>query len=156
MFRLDLRYRTIDHREEIAMINSRPTCRNWSTEAVRRIEADFCRSADTHLIRISLPRYPGISLYLKDESTHPTGSLKHRLARSLILYAICNGWVGPDTPMIEATSGSTVVSEAYFAQLLGLRFIAIMPRTVSRAKIDAVHSYGGEVHFVEKGRNDDR
>ena len=36
----------------------------------------------------------GISVYLKDESTHLTGSLKHRLARSLFLYGICNGRIG--------------------------------------------------------------
>ena len=35
----------------------------------------------------------GIDLYLKDESVHPTGSLKHRLARSLFLYGLCNGWI---------------------------------------------------------------
>ena len=29
---------------------------------------------------------------------HPTGSLKHRLARSLFLYALCNGWIGGGTP----------------------------------------------------------
>jgi hypothetical protein len=34
-----------------------------------------------------------MDLYLKDESVHPTGSLKHRLARSLFLYGVCNGWI---------------------------------------------------------------
>ena len=61
--------------------------------AVKIIEADANRSADTHLLRYPLPLDWGIDLYLKDESTHPTGSLKHRLARSLFLYAICNGWI---------------------------------------------------------------
>ncbi|MCL6305213.1 pyridoxal-phosphate dependent enzyme, partial [Streptococcus agalactiae] len=98
------------------------TTRVWLNEAVRRIEADFNRSADTHLIHLPLPRYPGIDLYLKDESSHPTGSLKHRLARSLFLYALCNEWIGPCTTVIEASSGSTAVSEAYFARMLGLRF----------------------------------
>ena len=45
------------------------------------------RSADTHLHVFPLPAEWGIDLYLKDESVHPTGSLKHRLARSLVLYA---------------------------------------------------------------------
>src|SRR5690606_40955318 len=63
----------------------------WVQQAVRKIEADFNRSADTHLIPLRLPAYAGIDLYLKDESSHPTGSLKHRLARSLFLYALCNG-----------------------------------------------------------------
>ncbi len=95
----------------------------------------------------------GVSLYLKDESTHPSGSLKHRLARSLILYGLCNGWIGPDTTLIEATSGSTAVSEAYFARLLGLRFIAVAPRSTSSAKIDAILHHGGEVDFVDDPRH---
>ena len=61
--------------------------RPWAREAIRIIEADFQRSADTHLIPLALPGLPGIELYFKDESSHPTGSLKHRLARSLFLYA---------------------------------------------------------------------
>ena len=62
--------------------------RAWVHEAVRRVEADGNRSADTHLVRVPLGAFPDIDLYLKDESTHPTGSLKHRLARSLFLYAL--------------------------------------------------------------------
>ena len=123
--------------------------RQWLTEAVRRIEADYNRSADTHLIRLDLPRYPGITLYLKDESSHPTGSLKHRLARSLFLYALCNAWIGPDTTVIEASSGSTAVSEAYFARMLGLRFIAVVPAATAAAKLDAIRFHGGEIHAVE-------
>ncbi len=76
---------------------------------------------ESHLLSAPMPPI-GVSLYLKDESTHPTGSLKHRLARSLFLYALCNGWIGPRTPVIESSSGSTAVSEAYFARLLGLPF----------------------------------
>ena len=118
-------------------------------DAVARIEADFNRSADTHLIKVDLPAHPGIELYLKDESSHPTGSLKHRLARSLFLYGLCNGWIGPNTTIVEASSGSTAVSEAYFARLLGLRFIAVMPRRTSPAKIEAIALYGGESHLVD-------
>ena len=105
--------------------------RQWVDNAVRLIEADARRSADTHLLRYPLPSAwcdgVDVALYLKDESTHITGSLKHRLARSLFLYALCNGWIGENTTVIEASSGSTAVSEAYFAALLGLPFIAVMP-----------------------------
>src|SRR5215469_15052397 len=82
--------------------------RAWTALAVHRLEADLRRSADTHLVR--LPLSGPVDLYLKDESTHPTGSLKHRLARSLFLYALCNGWIGPTTTVVEASSGSTAVS----------------------------------------------
>ena len=125
------------------------TQREWVNWAIGRIEADFNRSADTHLIPLPVPALPDIAIYLKDESSHPTGSLKHRLARSLFLYGLCNGWICRDTPVIEASSGSTAVSEAYFARMLGLRFIAVVPGTTARAKIQAIEFYGGECHFVD-------
>ena len=123
----------------------------WLPTAIARIEADYQRSADTHLIPLPLPAYAaaGIDLYLKDESTHPTGSLKHRLARSLFLYALCNGWVHEGSTIVEASSGSTAVSEAYFARLLGLPFVAVMPRSTSAEKVALIEFYGGRCHFVE-------
>ncbi len=123
--------------------------RQWLNWAIGRIEADFTRSADTHLIPVSLPALPHIALYLKDESIHPSGSLKHRLARSLFLYALCNGWIGPRTTVIDASSGSTAVSEAYFARMLGLPFVAVCPASTAQAKIDAIAFYGGRCHFVD-------
>ncbi len=121
----------------------------WTKYAISEINADAQRSADTHLIRLPLPAFPGIYIYLKDESTHPTGSLKHRLARSLFLYGLCNGWIKEGTPIIEASSGSTAVSEAWFARLLGLPFIAVMPACTAKRKIEQIAFYGGRCHFVE-------
>jgi cysteine synthase A len=90
-----------------------------------------------------------VQLYLKDESTHRTGSLKHRLARSLFLFGLVNGWIREGTTIVEASSGSTAVSEAYFAQLLGLPFIAVMTRTTSREKIALIEQFGGSCHLVD-------
>jgi cysteine synthase A len=131
-------------------VRSQP--RAWVDNAVRLIEADARRSADTHLLRYPLPAAwcdgCDVQLYLKDETTHITGSLKHRLARSLFLYGLCNGWIDEGTTVIEASSGSTAVSEAYFAALLGLPFIAVMPSSTSPAKIALIESQGGRCHFV--------
>jgi cysteine synthase A len=127
--------------------------REWEAAAIAKIKADFTRSADTHLIPLPLPGYPGIDVYLKDEPSHPTGSLKHRLARSLFLYALANGWLREGAPVIEASSGSTAVSEAYFARLLGLPFIAVMPSTTSPEKIAAIEFQGGHCHFTERARD---
>ena len=121
--------------------------RTWTALAVHRLEADSRRSADTHLVR--LPLSGPIDLYLKDESTHPTGSLKHRLARSLFLYALCNGWIGPTTTVVEASSGSTAVSEAYFARLIGVPFIAVMSRATSPAKIALIEREGGRCRLID-------
>ncbi|GAB3818342.1 L-cysteine desulfhydrase Cds1 [Micromonospora zhanjiangensis] len=123
--------------------------RAWVTEAIATVEADANRSADTHLLPFPLPREWGIDLYLKDESVHPTGSLKHRLARSLFLYGLCNGWIGPDTTIVEASSGSTAVSEAYFARMLGVPFIAVMPAATSAEKIALIEFQGGRCHLVD-------
>ena len=128
---------------------SDPTARAWLNEALRLVEADANRSADTHLHVFPLPPEWAIDLYLKDESVHPTGSLKHRLARSLFLYALCNGWIREGTTIIEASSGSTAVSEAYFARLLGLPFVAVMPRTTSPEKIELIEFQGGRCHLVD-------
>ncbi|TVS13661.1 MAG: pyridoxal-phosphate dependent enzyme, partial [Wenzhouxiangella sp.] len=122
--------------------------RDWVNWAIRQIESDFQRSADTHLIKLDLPALDGIDLYLKDESTHPTGSLKHRLARSLFLYGLANGWIEEGTPIVESSSGNTAVSEAYFARLLGLPFIAVMPADTSERKVCEIEFYGGECRMV--------
>lgn len=137
---------TSDHRPSSASTHD-----TWLHQAISRIEADYQRSADTHLIPLPLPAFSdvGIDLYLKDESTHPTGSLKHRLARSLFLYALCNGWLHAGSTVVEASSGSTAVSEAYFSRLLGLPFVAVMPRSTSAEKIALIEFYGGRCHFVE-------
>ncbi len=125
------------------------SAREWARDAIALVEADANRSADTHLLPFPLPVTWGIDLYLKDESSHPTGSLKHRLARSLFLYALCNGWIGPRTTVVEASSGSTAVSEAYFARMLGLPFIAVMPARTSPEKISLIEFQGGKCHLVD-------
>jgi cysteine synthase len=121
--------------------------RKWAALAVHRLEADARRSADTYLVK--LPLSGPVDLYLKDESTHLTGSLKHRLARSLFLYALCNGWIGPTTTVVEASSGSTAVSEAYFARLIGVPFVAVMSHATSPAKIALIEREGGRCHLID-------
>jgi cysteine synthase len=126
--------------------------RAWVHDAIRKVAADANRSADTHLHVFPLPaalRSKDVDLYLKDESVHPTGSLKHRLARSLFLYGLCNGWIREGTTLTEASSGSTAVSEAYFAQLLGLPFIAVMPASTSPEKVALIEFYGARCHLVD-------
>ena len=95
--------------------------RRWVDWAVARLHADARRSADTHLLRLPTPVSSPVDIYVKDESTHPTGSLKHRLARSLFLYTICNGDIDRGSTVVEASSGSTAISEAYFARSSGCR-----------------------------------
>lgn len=123
--------------------------RHWLNNALARMDADRNRTGETHLLRFPLRPEWGVDLYLKDESVYPTGSLKHRLARSLMLYGLVNGWIREGTTIVEASSGSTAVSEAYFAQLLGLPFVAVVPWNTTPAKLALIESYGGRCHMVE-------
>ncbi|MFE6996938.1 PLP-dependent cysteine synthase family protein [Microbacterium sp. NPDC057659] len=125
----------------------------WVSSAIRVLEADGNRSADTHLHLFPLPAEWGIDLYLKDESVHPTGSLKHRLARSLILYGLVNGLIDEGTTLVESSSGSTAVSEAYFARMLGLEFVTVVPRSTTQEKIDLIEFYGGRCHLVDRAED---
>ena len=119
--------------------------RAWLADAMKRIEADVHRSSDTHLHRLTFAELDGVDIYLKDEAIHPTGSLKHRLARSLVLYGLCGGKIGPETTLIEASSGSTAISVSYFANLLDLPFIAVVPTGTSKEKLSEITRYGGRI-----------
>ena len=127
---------------------ARPGDRAWVDESVGRLEAEGRRSADTHLLRVPLSFDDGLDLYLKDESAHPTGSLKHRLARSLVLYGLVNGQIHEGTTLVEASSGSTAVSAAHFANLLGLPFVAVLPRGTSKEKVELIEQAEGTCCFV--------
>lgn len=125
----------------------------WQKHAVKKIISDKQRSTDTDLLSIWLPNIPNIELFLKNEGGHKTGSLKHRLARSLYLLAIINKEIDSETTCVEVSSGNTAVSEAYFAQLLNLKYIAVMPKGTSKQKIKRIEKYGGECLFAENGHD---
>jgi cysteine synthase A len=125
------------------------TDRSFVNAALATLAREAKRSADTHLLKLSVPAFAGIDLYFKDEAAHPTGSLKHRLARSLFLYALCNGRLRDGQAVVDASSGSTAISEAWFARLLGLPFIAVMPACTAPRKIQAVIALGGRCDLVE-------
>ena len=123
--------------------------RGWSNAAIAILEAEEKRGVDSHLLRLPMPAFGDVHLYLKDESAQPSGSLKHRLAHALILNGLCNGLIGPNTILVDASSGSTAVSEAYYARLLGLGFVAVLPRSTTQRKVDAIVQRGGRCHFVD-------
>ena len=123
--------------------------RAWVNDALAQLRREAARSADTHLLRIDFPAFPDIAFYFKDESAHPSGSLKHRLARSLYLYALCNGRLSPGQAVVDASSGSTAISEAWFARMLGVSFTAVMPAATAPRKIRDVQALGGHCDLVD-------
>jgi cysteine synthase A len=127
----------------------RSTERHWLNEALACLTQEAARSADTHLLKLNFPGFHGIDFYFKDEASHPSGSLKHRLARSLFLYTLCNGRLQGGQAVVDASSGSTAISEAWFARLLGLSFTAVMPAATAPGKIRDVEALGGICDLVD-------
>ncbi|HZX81095.1 MAG TPA: pyridoxal-phosphate dependent enzyme [Lysobacter sp.] len=123
--------------------------RDWVHAAIASLQREARRSADTHLLHVVLPAFPDIDFYFKDEASHPSGSLKHRLARSLYLFALCNGRLAEGQAVVDASSGSTAISEAWFARLLGLRFTAVMPASTAPDKVRNVRALGGDCELVD-------
>ncbi|HET7557472.1 MAG TPA: PLP-dependent cysteine synthase family protein [Rhodanobacteraceae bacterium] len=123
--------------------------RYWVHGALEKLAQEAARSADTHLLKLEFPGFPGIDFYFKDEAAHPSGSLKHRLARSLYLYSLCNGRLHEGQGVVDASSGSTAISEAWFARLLGIPFTAVMPACTAPRKIRDVQALGGTCDLVE-------
>lgn len=119
--------------------------RAWVDEQIQSIRR--APHTPTPLYEVKLPRQmAGLKLYVKDETAHPSKSHKHRLAEALFLNAFGNGWLRSDCPVVEASSGSTAISEAWFCRKLGMRFIAVVPKGTAERKKQAIIDLGGEVH----------
>jgi cysteine synthase A len=125
---------------------------SWSRNAELLLLSERAIAPETPLIELALPALPGRRLLLKDESAHPTGSLKHRLARALLLQGLRSGAVEEGTPLFDASSGNTAIAEAWFAQLLRLPYTAVIPETVSPGKQALIRQFGGECIVVPSGR----
>jgi cystathionine beta-synthase len=101
---------------------------------------------DTPLVRLSrLGADVKPQLVAKIEAMNPGGSIKDRVAVSLIEAAERDGRLRPGGTLIEPTSGNTGVGLAIVARLKGYRVIAVMPDKMSKEKIDLLRAYGAEV-----------
>lgn len=112
----------------------------WAADACQRLRQDV---VTTPLRTLPLPVLPDIEVYLKDESAHPTGSLKHRLVRAMFSTAIANEQLTADTPVVAATGGAVAVAGAYFARLLDLPFTAVVPANSPPDALDRIAHEGG-------------
>lgn len=81
----------------------------------------------------------------KVESLNPGGSIKDRVAVSLIDAAERDGRLRPGDTIVEPTSGNTGTGLAIAARLRGYRVVAVMPDKQSKEKIDLLRAYGAEV-----------
>lgn len=100
---------------------------------------------NTPLVRVSSFDTGCCSLFLKLECQNPSGSIKDRIALSMIEDAEERGVIKPGATLIEATAGNTGLALALVATLKGYRLILVIPDKMSQEKIRQVRALGAEV-----------
>ena len=98
---------------------------------------------------------PGVRIYIKLESYNPTGSVKDRVARSMIERAEEDGLIAPGQTILEPTSGNTGISLAMICRRKGYPLKVVMPENVTRERIELLSMYGAEIVYSpgEQGSN---
>lgn len=115
----------------------------WRRWAIGLLWREWQQAGTTPIIKLATPFNPGIRLLLKNEAASVTGSLKHRVAWSLLMWGLIGGKITPRVHLYERTSGNTGIAEAYFANKLGLPFTAVTAASISPLKLEAIRRYGG-------------
>jgi cystathionine beta-synthase len=100
---------------------------------------------ETPLVEITQFDTGPCQLFLKLENQNPTGSIKDRIALSMINAAEEEGLLEPGGTVIEATAGNTGLGLALVAGAKGYRVVLVIPDKMSQEKISHVKALGAEV-----------
>jgi cysteine synthase B len=97
----------------------------------------------------------GVRLFAKLEFYNPTGSVKDRVARSMIERAEAEGAIAPGQTILEPTSGNTGISLGLICRLKGYPLTVVMPENVTEERTRLLQMYGAEIVYSEgaKGSN---
>src|SRR3954465_10587471 len=90
---------------------------------------------------------PGVRIYVKLESFNPTGSVKDRVARSLIEDAEERGAIQPGQTILEPTSGNTGISLAMICSRKGYPLKVVMPDNVTQERTQLLRKYGADIVY---------
>ncbi|MBK8294866.1 MAG: cysteine synthase family protein [Solirubrobacterales bacterium] len=111
---------------------------------------------NTPLVELgTLSPNPNVKLFAKLESANPTGSVKDRVARSMMKAAEDSGAIQPGQTILEPTSGNTGISLAMICRRKGYKLKVVMPDNVTNERIQLLQMYGAEIVWSEgaKGSN---
>ena len=103
----------------------------------------------TPMIRLGRMVPPGSAeVLVKFEGLNVGGSIKTRTAYNMIDQAERQGLIGPDTIIVEPTSGNQGIGLALIGAVKGYRTVIIMPDSVSEERRKLVHHYGAQVILI--------
>jgi cystathionine beta-synthase len=103
---------------------------------------------DTPLVEVTRLDTGLCQLFLKLENCNPSGSIKDRIALSMIEAAERDGELEPGGTIVEATAGNTGLGLALIAGAKGYRIILVIPDKMSQEKIAHVRALGAEVRLT--------
>ena len=86
-----------------------------------------------------------VKIYAKLEGFNPTGSVKDRIAKSMVEQAEKDGLLTKDKILLEPTSGNTGISLGMIAKIKGYRLVAVMPESMSIERQEILKAYGVEI-----------
>lgn len=91
------------------------------------------------------PEHGRVSLYAKAELFNPSGSVKDRAAKSMVLDGLKTGALTKDKILIDATSSNTGIAYAMLGAVYGFKVRLVVPANVSGTRTNLMKAYGAEV-----------
>ena len=105
---------------------------------------------NTPHIRINRLFGPGANVWIKSERANPGGSIKDRIALSMVEDAERRGALKPGGTIIEPTSGNTGIGLAMVAAVKGYKLVLVMPESMSLERRRLMLAYGASFDLTPK------
>ena len=100
-----------------------------------------------------LVRLRGENIYAKAEFLNPGGSIKDRVALAMLEGAERDGWLHPDSIIVEPTSGNTGIGVALIGRLMGYQVRIVMPEGMSEERKKIIRALGAELILTPDGES---
>ncbi|MHB8554042.1 MAG: cysteine synthase A [Candidatus Dormibacteria bacterium] len=105
---------------------------------------------DTPHVRVNRLFDPRVEVWFKQERVNPGGSIKDRIGLAMVEDAERRGILGPESTIVEPTSGNTGVGLALVAAVKGYRIILVMPESFSIERRKLMAAYGAQLELTPR------
>lgn len=89
-----------------------------------------------------------VELFAKLESANPGGSMKDRPALRMVQDAMASGRIGPDSVLVESSSGNLAIGLAQVACAMNLRLVVVVDPKVTQSNLRILRAYGADIDMV--------